>query len=317
MILKEATLYALKSIGKPADYKEVYDYIIKHKLYDFKDAKTPLNTVNSNLSAFITKGDERVKRQKNAKGGYVYFLSENQDTFSAETERKVYQQKNSYVERDLHKLFTTYLHHQKIYAKTIYHEQSKKSKDDNQKWVHPDIVGVKFSELNTKEAKHLLETTDKMNLYKLTSYELKQHINSDYELKEYFFQAVSNSSWANYGYLVTFEYNDSLREETERLSNSFGIGIILLKANPFESKVLFPATFHQLDFKTIDKLCNISPDFSEFIEKIENYISAEEKYSAGQMIALKGICDEYFENDSDIVRYCKEKGIEIEEEESL
>ena len=42
--------------------------------------------------------------------------------------------------------------------------------------------------------------------------------------------------------------------EMERLSQSFGIGIIELSANPYESKILFTANFKELDFKTIDKL---------------------------------------------------------------
>jgi hypothetical protein len=45
---------------------------------------------------------------------------------------------------------------------------------------------------------------------KLTSYEIKKEIKTDSELKEYYFQAVSNSSWANYGYLVAFEVGDNL-----------------------------------------------------------------------------------------------------------
>ena len=41
--------------------------------------------------------------------------------------------------------------------------------------------------------------------------------------------ALSNSSWANYGYLVTFEINEDLDEEMKLLNNAFGIGIILIK----------------------------------------------------------------------------------------
>ena len=58
----------------------------------------------------------------------------------------------------------------------------------------------------------------------LFSYEIKKEINTDYELKKSYFQAVSNSSWANYGYLVAFEISDNLKDEMERLNQSFGIG---------------------------------------------------------------------------------------------
>lgn len=311
MTIKESVLYALGKIGKPSDYMEVYNYIIEHNLHDFGEAKTPMNTVNAFLGNFVKKGDERVMRKKNSKGTMVYFLTENQDNIQSDSQNS--EIKVNFKERDLHKLFTTYLHNQKISAKTIFHEKSEHGKDRNLKWVHPDIVGVSFSNLHSKEAKHLLETANKMDSFKLLSYELKCSINNDYDLKQYFFQAVSNSSWANYGYLVTFEFNDELKDEMERLNQSFGIGIIHLKPNPFESKILYPAVYHKLDFKTIDKLCRANKDFSSFIECVEKYISAEERYSDAQREVLEKICDSYFENDSEIETYCKEKGIEIEE----
>lgn len=34
------------------------------------------------------------------------------------------------------------------------------------------------------------------------------------------FQALSNSSWANYGYLVAFEINEEVMEEMERLNRT-------------------------------------------------------------------------------------------------
>lgn len=36
------------------------------------------------------------------------------------------------------------------------------------------------------------------------------------------------SSWANYGYLVALEISDSLKDEMQRLNQSFGISIIEL-----------------------------------------------------------------------------------------
>ena len=77
--------------------------------------------------------------------------------------------------------------------------------------------------------------------------ELKREISSDNELKQAYFQAVSNSSWANYGYLVALEFSDDLLDEIERLNQSFGVGIIKLNANPYQSKVLFPAKYKNLD----------------------------------------------------------------------
>lgn len=58
--------------------------------------------------------------------------------------------KDIYKERDLHRLLSNYLSSQRnILSKTIFHETSKKS-DQNQKWIHPDMVGVSFSEFQDK-----------------------------------------------------------------------------------------------------------------------------------------------------------------------
>ncbi|NLA24538.1 MAG: hypothetical protein GX879_06190, partial [Bacteroidales bacterium] len=150
--------------------------------------------------------------------------------------------------------------------------------------------------------------------FKLSSYELKREINSDSELKKAFFQAVSNSSWANFGYLVAFEFGDSLHEEMARLNQSFGIGIIELNANPYQSKILFPADYRDLDFKTIDKLCKMNKEFEKFIEQTEKLMTASEKYISGAEKELDEFCDSYFENDTEVENYCKEKHIPLNED---
>ena len=136
------------------------------------------------------------------------------------------------------------------------------------------MVGIRFLNLQTKASQNFLKSINRVDTFKLSSYELKREINSDSELKKAFFQAVSNSSWANYGYLVAFEFSDSLAEEMERLNQSFGIGVIELNANPYQSKVLFPPKYRDLDFKTIDKLCKINKDFEKFIEQTEKLMTA-------------------------------------------
>ena len=153
-------------------------------------------------------------------------------------------------------MLATYLASNDINSKTIFHEKSTSKKDKNQKWVHPDMVGISFLKLENKNSEALQWTVNRNDTFRVHSYELKKEINNDYELKESFFQAVSNSSWANQGYLVAFYISDSLSDELSRLSKAFGIGVIELKSNPFESQVLFPASFKELDFQTIDKLCN-------------------------------------------------------------
>jgi len=126
---------------------------------------------------------------------------------------------------------------------------------------------------------------------------------------------VSNSSWANYGYLVAFEINSSLSEEMERLNQSFGIGIIELKANPYESEILFLAKNKELDFKTIDKLCEINGDFEKFISQTDNLLSAPDEYLKGAQKEFGKFCDGYFETDGEIEKYCEEKNIPIDDKD--
>lgn len=159
----------------------------------------------------------------------------------------------------------------------------------------------------------VLSTAD---TFKLTSYELKKTINTDYELKKSYFQAVSNSSWANYGYLVALEINSNLNDEMERLNQSFGIGVIELKANPYESKILFQAKLRELDFKTIDKLCRVNKNYEKFIEFTERILSVEERNAQSIEKEFEDFCDKYFKNDSEIYEYCKETNIPILEDKN-
>lgn len=323
MTLKEAILQSLEDIEGLSNSNEILKQILAKKYYDFGSSATPGSSVSSDLGAFIRNGDTRVKRIKQDGGTYSYYLTKNEQNISVEilsgdneivtikpaktTKSRIYE------ERDLHKLLSSYLKNTDTYSKTIFHEQSN-GKDNNQIWTHPDMVGIKFLNLQTKASQNFLKSINRVDTFKISSYELKREINSDSELKKAFFQAVSNSSWANYGYLVAFEFSDSLNEEMARLNQSFGIGIIELNANPYQSKVLYPSVFRDLDFKTIDKLCKMNKEFEKFIEQTEKLMTASEKYVSGAEKELDEFCDGYFANDTEVENYCKDKHIPTNEE---
>lgn len=322
MTIKEAVLKSLNEINKLTNYNDVYNHIVENKYYDFGETKNPNLTISSALGEFIRKGDSRVKRIKLG-GSYFYYLTKNEhnidikvlvgDSATDTPAIKRTTKDKTYEERDLHKLLCSYLKNTGTYSKTIFHEQSN-GKDNNQIWTHPDMVGIKFLNLQSKASQNFLKSINRVDTFKMSAYELKKEINSDSELKKAFFQAVSNSSWANYGYLVAFEFSDSLNDEMGRLNQSFGIGIIELNANPYQSKVLFPATYRELDFKTIDKLCKMNKEFEKFIEQTEKLMTATEKYISGAEKELDEFCDDYFANDSEFTAYCKDKNIPITEE---
>ena len=68
-------------------------------------------------------------------------------------------------------------------------------------------------------------------LTRLWSFEVKRQLNRS-NVRECFFQAVSNSSWAHFGYLVATEINEdkqrSVEKELQMLCALHGIGVILL-----------------------------------------------------------------------------------------
>lgn len=165
-----------------------------------------------------------------------------------------------------------------LQCKTIYHEKCKKDKKGKGEWNYPDIVGVYFPQ-NDRHKNYKIETLEFLhhtgqNSYKLFSFELKVRINFS-NLKESYFQAVSNSSWANEGYLVVFNIDDEVLNELRRLNQSFGIGVIKLESEISNSKILLPAKEREIDMQTLNMLIDDSPeDFKPFIKDINKQIKA-------------------------------------------
>ena len=214
----------------------------------------------------------------------------------------------SYKERSLHRLLANNLQKRSILSKTIFHESSNRI-DQAPKWVHPDMVGVEFNEFQESATRSLLKATETKEYVNLYSYELKRTIDNDHQLKEYFFQALSNSSWANYGYLVAFEINEDIMEEMERLNRSFGIGIIKLSPYQDDTTILVPARKNELDYYTIDKLCRINQDFKDFITKTIKVITAQTDILEDVKGGLQRFCDKGFASDDEIIPYCNENHI--------
>ncbi len=319
MTVKEAIVKSLDDLKGIANSIELCDYILEKKYADFT-GKTPAGTVSAQLGDFIRKGDKRVKRIKQQGGNYGYYLTKYEQELNLDTETIIStnstpiksDKKKTFEERDLHILLCSFLKNLDTFSKTIFHEKSN-GKDTNQIWTHPDMVGIKFQNLRNKTSQEFLKSINKVDTFKLSSYELKKEINTDNELKQAFFQAVSNSSWANFGYLVAFEFSDALYDEMQRLNQSFGIGIIELNANPYQSKILFPATLKELDFRMIDKLCQNNKEFEKFIEQTEKLLTAQERYIKATINEFDEFCDDYFENDTDIEKYCNDKNIPMDE----
>lgn len=177
-------------------------------------------------------------------------------------------------ERDLHPLLVAYTYansHFKARVKTIFHEVSAKKQKGQNKWLHPDLVGVQFPFDEYQHETLEMQNHLSVSSIKLFSFEMKVELTFS-NLRECFFQAVSNSSWANEGYLVALHINEDsdFRDEIRRLNNAFGIGIIQLDSeNVAESQILFPAkATTEIDWDTVNRLCTENSDFCEFLKLI-------------------------------------------------
>ena len=183
-----------------------------------------------------------------------------------------------YHERDLHPVLTYFLKFDKYfqaYSKTIFHEISPKGAKGEDKWLYPDMVAVHFEYANYQKSS-VLNFITKFNKppIKIYSFEIKKELNfSNY--KESFFQAVSNSSWANEGYLVAAQIlpDGQFMESLKKLSQSFGIGIIELnRHNVKQSKIVSPAKFKEMmDYSVVDELANKNANFSQFLKTITDF----------------------------------------------
>lgn len=276
----------LKKTPKPLTFQEIWETGKENGLVSKLSisGKTPWATLGARL--FVDIRDNPATRfMKVGKNPARFFLVSRKSELTSEEIQKLASSKVSVTPKDKHLSFherklhplvayfaftnTAFNRGKQIYTKTIFHEKSKHT--TLSEWVHPDLVGfyLPLEDWNDK----LIEfnkATDK-GAIRLYSFEVKKQIDrSNY--REFFFQAVSNSSWANEGYLIAsaLQQQDDLLSELERLSSSFGIGIIVLDLEDIDSsRVLFPARQKDfLDWELMNKLCEQNNDFEAFIDDV-------------------------------------------------
>lgn len=166
-----------------------------------------------------------------------------------------------------------------VYSKRIDEKRSSNKRGPNgNRWLYPDVVGME-----DLGAEWHQEVRDCVNQYsdkrtKLWSFEAKLLINRS-NVRECFFQAVSNSSWANFGYLVAAEIEgqDTLKE-LRMLFAAHGIGLIKLDAdNPAESQVLIPARERdEIDWDMGNRLATENRDFLEYVKLVKQFYQTGE-----------------------------------------
>lgn len=183
-------------------------------------------------------------------------------------------------EHALYPLLSMYLWEEfGVYSKRIDEKRSSNKRGPNgNRWLYPDVVGME-----DLGAEWHQEVRDCVNQYsdkrtKLWSFEAKLLINRS-NVRECFFQAVSNSSWANFGYLVAAEIEgQETLKELRMLFAAHGIGLIKLDAdNPAESQVLIPARERdEIDWDMANRLATENRDFLDYVKLVKQFYQTGE-----------------------------------------
>ncbi|GAA8107892.1 COG2958 family protein [Helicobacter pylori] len=328
MTYRELGKKVLEQAERPLSAKEIWEIACKMGLDKERPSigKTPWSTLGVDLG----KDEKQFYVARKEGGTFFYWLksrerefppqeisnAKEEDDEQSECSGTAKKQKISFCEKDLHKLLVKFLNEDpnfKLLCKTICHQRCLKYEKGKCEWNYPDIVGVYFpynkyfpyNGYKEETLKFLHHTGQKR--HKIFSFELKIRINFS-NLKESYFQAVSNSTWANEGYLVVFEeIEDKVLGELRRLNQSFGIGVIKLESEISNSKILLPAKEREIDIPTLNMLIEQSPeDFKPFMERINKQIEK----GLDTPIEMEGF-DKVL-NDEAMQKHIKDKGIEAE-----
>ncbi|MGL2589563.1 HTH domain-containing protein [Helicobacter pylori] len=325
MTYKELGKKVLEQAERPLKVKEIWERACEMGLDKERNGtgKIPRNSFE-----IAIREDKKQFYVANKKGGtFFYWLksrerefppqetsnAKEEDDEQSECSGTAEKQKTSFNERDLHPLLVKFLYENpdfNLQCKTIYHEKCKKTSAGKALWNYPDIVGVYFPQ-NDRRKNYKIETLEFLHhtgqkRHKLFSFELKVEIGFP-NLKESYFQAVSNSTWANEGYLVVFKIEDEVLGELRRLNQSFGIGVIKLESEISNSKILLPAKEREIDMQTLNMLIDDSTeDFKPFIKDINKQIKA----GFDTHVKVAGL--DLVLDDEEMQKHIKDKGIKAE-----
>ncbi len=278
----------LEIIKEPIKVTEIYDKAKElfekgeiTKMFDY-GGNTPHQSVSSPIYTALKKGEELPFFKVQENPVLIALKSAAKELgLNAQKPRtpsvKIVHNKIMH-ERDLHPFLTYmafYNENLKCYTKTIFHEESVKSPKGMDKWLYPDMVGVRFLHAEWSN-ENLIAFSKKFDTLpiKLVSFELKKEI-SVHNCRECYFQAISNSSWANEGYLVGHHidtHNPKLMDLLKRLHASFGIGVIDLRTDEDKSAILLNAKYKEkIDYTVALELSDKNEKFSGFLKSVVDY----------------------------------------------
>lgn len=271
MTLVEMILRTLENTGRPLSQGEILERILENpeseRCEELSRVKVPLSAVARQLTKYSSGSSPLF--QKVGPRRYQILSSD----IPPETQ---------VMESELHPILVRYANARfNVYCKTINALKVHKRRNNQiNKWSNPDIVGVspvilKLGEIFQNEVRKLgIFSTKVLQFY---SFELKSSIHKS-NLTEAYFQAVSNSSWANFGYLVVgdMSMDKDFLANLFRLNHGYGIGIIHLNyKDPTRSEIIVSAREREAaDINFMNFLAEMNLDFKDFIEEAQRIVNS-------------------------------------------
>lgn len=179
-----------------------------------------------------------------------------------------------YSEHDLYPLLIEFLHKELgLFCQRINEKTSRNSRGSGgNHWLHPDIVALEALDQDWSPVVKDCVRYGNDSSVRLWSFEVKKQLSKG-NVRECFFQAVSNSTWANFGYLVATGINNDVEAELQMLSGLHGIGVLLLNTESlFDSQILIPARERtKVDWQSVNRIATENSDFHHFVEQVGIY----------------------------------------------
>ncbi|MDI2091371.1 COG2958 family protein [Commensalibacter oyaizuii] len=278
------------AIALVGQYPEYYDYKRQNSKQKFVSDNDFINQIVAEISSHTTRilrnnSNSLIETQDQPRPR-KYWFNHNADNEPSYTQDQILEQEIDIEEvdskseseikseQDLYPLLIQYLRNSDLYSMRLNEKRSKNNHGKHgNRWLHPDIVAMQ----PIPDKWHTLVQTCVQagggDMIHLWSFEVKKTITRS-TVREYFFQTVSNSGWANYGYLVCVKIEEGgTEEELRMLSSLHGIGVIRLDIeNPSESEILIPAQFKiQPDWQSINRLVEENKDMEIFMTRVASY----------------------------------------------
>lgn len=238
-----------------------------------------LNQIASEITisrGILNKRDSNIEHDEERPRRFYYSeSSSDKETESAESADSA---DFALKEDDLYGMLSEFLLYElKVHSKRIDHTRARNAGGAGfNKWLFPDIVGLEDIGYEWDDKIKICVDEYYSTRARLWSFEVKNKIKHS-NIREYFFQAISNSSWANFGYLVAAEIEgdgEKTIKELRMLSRLHGIGFIKLDVkSPVEkSHIMIPALQKDnINWDIANRLLEENQDFSCYIDSVRRF----------------------------------------------